>query len=170
MKYLLSFIIGVLICFIVLKQFEPEPEVIIDSRIDTIWNHDTIIKKSYYPKYITVENTDTIKIIDTVKVIEQYYAKFAFLDTLINNDTLFIALNDTVSENRIKRAYTMDLNIPTIYEKETIKLYPNSFYIGAFVLDKKVGLSAGYSFKKNMITIGIDQNTNLMIGYSYRIR
>lgn len=170
MKYLLTFIVGAVICYFASSYFQPDPEVIIDTQIDTLWLRDTVIKKTYYPKYQYITNTDTIRVIDTIKVIEQYYSKFAFLDTLINNDTLFIALNDTVSQNRIKRAYTMNLNIPTIYEKETIKIYPNSLYIGAFVLDKKIGLSAAYSFKKNMITIGIDQNTNLMIGYSYRIR
>jgi len=50
--------------------------------------------------------------IDTSAILEDYFAKYFYNDTLIDNEFMFVSIKDTVSENKI------------IYRKPTISYFP----------------------------------------------
>jgi len=108
----------------------PKPEVI--TKIEV--KYDTISKEitTYVPKVVTRTEWkhDTVTKIDTVKVLNDYYAKYFYSDS-INGDSLKLVINDTVSENKIvARSINYSLIYPTVTINKTEIKNKTELYYG----------------------------------------
>lgn len=148
-------------------------------KTDTIWEesviHDTIysiIPNSIIYQYIT----DTLIKIDTVFILKDYFAKVNYIDTLINNDSIFFVLNDTIQRNRIySREYFIKTRHTKIVNNTTIVKQNNNIYVGAFLSGSKDYLDYGpqiiYSKNKWSYNAGFGiQNKSLYIGVNYKLK
>lgn len=137
-KYPERFIIIILLLIIFFMHFNKNNYVPI-HKLPKIGIH---IEKEYVPQPISIKNqsikidsipyavniyhkgkiqVDTIKIyykgkikVDTIKIIKDYIAKIYYSDTLMNNDTAFILVKDTLQFNRIINRQKV-IKIATIY-------------------------------------------------------
>ena len=107
MKYLTYLIILALVALLIIQNQCQHPKqdnqpvsdtIMITSIIfDTITIHDT----AYQPKYI-YKDTGTTKIIyDTVLILKDYFTKYFYSDTILNDTSAQIIINDTIYKNRI---------------------------------------------------------------------
>lgn len=115
MKKLIYIIILVLIAIIIGLLFNNACNREIKEKTEYIEVKVPIIKKIPIPIPIPsdpkiINNTiyiyDTIYEFDTIEVVKDYYKKYAYSDTILNNDSLgFIALYDTIQMNRLIARY-----------------------------------------------------------------
>ena len=153
---------------------------LLEQKIDTVFIEKTIEVPKYVPKYITKVETVTVEVpadVDSLKVVEDYYAKYIVKDTLnltydfgpeITIDSIgtkpnpslgFGYLTDTISQNRIlSRKIEWNFQIPTIYNTKIVKELPKrQFYYGIgadfnktdFIQSAKFGIL--YKDKKDKI-------------------
>lgn len=159
---------------------------------DTAWQiHDSIrIKKVPVPYEVVVEVESKPQMLpDTnyARLKEQYMAllklylnKFVYKDSIKVGDYGYIAVLDTVKENKIVYRRTRDnFNIPVVKETKTITKYAppvRQLYVGGGVLVNNTigirGAEAGllYKTKKDEIynlSAGVDINGNVMYGLNY---
>lgn len=159
---------------------------------DTAWQiHDSIrIKKVPVPYEVVVEVESKPQMLpDTnyARLKEQYMAllklylnKFVYKDSIKVGDYGYIAVLDTVKENKIVYRRTRDnFNIPIVKETKTITKYAppvRQLYVGGGVLVNNTigirGAEAGllYKTKKDEIynlSAGVDINGNVMYGLNY---
>ena len=109
-----------------------EPEVIVT--IETKWDTVEVTQTQYVPKWKTKVVTEEVLIpadIDTMSILEDYYARYFYTDTL-NLDTLgYLVLNDTITKNSIlNRSFTSKIQIPTTTITKEIYLNKREFYWG----------------------------------------
>ena len=119
---------------------------LLEQKVDTVFVEKVIEVPKYVPKYITKVETVTVEVpadVDSLKVVEDYYAKYIVTDTLnltydfgpeITIDSLgtkpnpslgFGFLTDTISQNRIlSRKIEWNFQIPTIYNTKIVKELP----------------------------------------------
>ena len=119
---------------------------LLEQKVDTVFVEKVIEVQKYVPKYITKVETVTVEVpadVDSLKVVEDYYAKYIVTDTLnltydfgpeITIDSLgtkpnpslgFGFLTDTISQNRIlSRKIEWNFQIPTIYNTKIVKELP----------------------------------------------
>lgn len=157
---------------------------LLEQKIDTVFVEKVIEVPKYVPKYITKVETVEVEVpanVDSLKVVEDYYAKYIVKDTLnltydfgpeITIDSLgtkpnpslgFGFLTDTISQNRIiSRKIEWNFQIPTIYNTKIVKELPTRqlyYGIGAgfnktdFIGSAKFGLL--YKDKKDKV-FGLD--------------
>jgi predicted RNA methylase len=113
---------------------------VINRKIDTVYITKTSIvyrpgKKIPYkvlvekPVYIPAK-------IDTNAVINAYFAKVIYKDTLRIDKIGYISVTDTLNKNKISgRSYSYEFKLPTIKDYMIIKEPPhNQFYIGGNIL------------------------------------
>ena len=153
---------------------------LLEQKIDTVFIEKTIEVPKYVPKYITKVETVTVEVpadVDSLKVVEDYYAKYIVKDTLnltydfgpeITIDSLgtkpnpslgFGFLTDTIYQNKIlSRKIEWNFQIPTIYNTKIVKELPKrQFYYGVgadfnktdFIQSAKFGIL--YKDKKDKI-------------------
>lgn len=110
----------------------PEPEVI--TKIEVQYDTVETVTTSYVPKYITRVETviDTITTpIDTLEILQNYYAKFFYSDTLQVDTLGYAVINDTITQNMIlARDIRTNLLIPTTTITKEIYLNNREFYWG----------------------------------------
>ena len=170
---------------------------LLEQKIDTVFIEKTIEVPKYVPKYITKVETVTVEVpadVDSLKVVEDYYAKYIVKDTLnltydfgpeITIDSLgtkpnpslgFGYLTDTISQNRIlSRKIEWNFQIPTIYNTKIVKELPKrQFYYGVgadfnktdFIQSAKFGVL--YKDKKDKIfglNLGVLNTNNNVTPY-----
>jgi hypothetical protein len=145
---------------------------VVKHDIDTQYiQHDTII----YKKGKTIIKDTTIfveipRVVDTNKILEDFYAKNVYKDTITLNDSLgTIALIDTISENKIKdRKYSLKIKEKIVKELIVVKEpSKGQLYIGGLInvdrinLVNYVGPSFLYKTKKdNIYSFGIGYSIN----------
>ena len=145
---------------------------VIQHDIDTQYlYHDTII----YKKGKTIIKDTTIfvevpSVVDTNKILEDFYAKSVYKDTITLNDSLgTISLIDTISENKIQdRKYNLKIREKIVKEFLVVKEpSKGQLYIGGTInVDKinllnYVGPSLLYKTKKdNLYSFGIGYGIN----------
>lgn len=148
---------------------------VIKHDIDTQYlQHNTVIYKK--GKTIIKDTTIFVKIptvIDTNKILQSYYAKNLYKDTIILNDNLgMISLIDTISENKIQdRKYNIKIKEKVIKEVSIVKEpSKGQLYIGGVInVDKinllnYVGPSLLYKTKNdNIYSLGIGYGINKTI-------
>ena len=170
---------------------------LLEQKIDTVFIEKTIEVPKYVPKYITKVETVTVEVpadVDSLKVVEDYYAKYIVKDTLnltydfgpeITIDSIgtkpnpslgFGYLTDTISQNKIlSRKIEWNFQIPTIYNTKIVKELPKrQFYYGVgadfnktdFIQSAKFGVL--YKDKKDKIfglNLGVLNTNNNVTPY-----
>lgn len=105
-------------------------------KVDTLIQFDTIeiIKNNYVPKWKEkiVTQIDTIRdTIDTVTVIQDYYSKYYYSDTVKVDTIGNLVINDTICQNTIfKRNINTNIVIPTLHVTKTVYVNKTEFYWG----------------------------------------
>jgi len=114
-----------------------EPKVI--TKVETKWDTVKITETKYVPKWKTkIEyRWDTIPLplsIDTINVINDYFSKYSYIDT-INFDSLgYVMVIDTITQNQITgRNVQSNLLIPTTTVTNTTYLYKRELFWGVAV-------------------------------------
>jgi hypothetical protein len=160
-KYLPWLIIGVLCILLVIMQqcrHTPEPEIITTVTHDTIPGdsvpYEVLLKKPY-PVYRDTGSTKwKYEKVDTCQILQNYYAENYYQDTLKNDTSALIVLNDMVTENQLqarkltfqnRRATVINTTINNYGELPTHKIY-----IGAGLNNSVVNLDEN--------TLGITAN------------
>ena len=166
---------------------------LLEQKVDTVVVEKTVKVPTYVPKYITKVVTKTVEVevpidIDTLKIVEDYFAKYEVKDTLNltydfpngvtdslgnkPNPTLgYGILTDIISQNRIQsRDVDWFFKIPTVYNTTIVKELPkNEFYWGlngGFNKEdviSNVGAGLIFKNKKNnlyQLGLGIQNNSN----------
>ena len=164
---------------------------------DTAWQiHDSIIvRKVPKPYEVIVEIASKPEMLaDTnyARLKEQYNAllqlyinKFAYNDTIRVGSYGYIALLDTVKENKIVYRRTRDnFNIPIVKETKTITKYApptRNVFVGAGVLvNNTIGIRAAEAgmilkTKKDQLynikaSVDLDGNVMYGVGYYYKLK
>ena len=139
-------IIGLIIVIFLLRECRGEnkgtpTEPITVVKVET--KYDTIVETvpTYIPKYKTrvkwktktvhdtVEIHDTIPV-DTALVLEEYFATYAYTDTLKKDSVTFV-INDTISQNRIlSRGINYSLVYPTKIIQTEREVNKRELYLG----------------------------------------
>ena len=164
---------------------------LLEQKIDTIFIEKTIKVPTYIPKYITKIVTETVQVpiyIDTLKIVQDYFARYEVKDTLnltydfpkSATDSLgnkpapslgYGVLTDIISQNQIQsRDIKWFFQIPTIYNTTIVKELPKKeLYWGVFSGFNKtdvinnVGVGLLYKNKKMnvyQIALGVNNNSN----------
>ena len=172
-----TIIIVVLVVVIILLREckngkEPEPEIERIVKIET--KYDTIVKNvpTYIPEYrtrvVTKTIHDTVKLtIDTASILEDYFATYAYIDT-IDSDSIDLIIFDTISQNKIiSRSIDYSLIYPTTTITKEKIINKREFYIGFGLYGNKSQINyLGSEFmlrtkKKQAYGIGIGVNNEL---------
>ena len=139
-------IIGLIIVIFLLRECKGESkgapiEPVTIVKIET--KYDTIVEtvETYIPEYRTkvkwktktvhdtIEVHDTIPI-DTTSILEDYFATYAYTDTLKKDSVTFV-INDTISQNRIlSRGINYSLVYPTKIISTEREVNKRELYIG----------------------------------------
>jgi len=141
-KYLSYLVIAALIVMIILMQQcrrTPEPEVITTVIHDTIPGdsipYEVLLPKPY-PIYKDTGSTKwKYKDVDTCAILADYYAEYYYQDTLKDDTSALVIVNDVVTENRLQsRKLTFQNRRPTVINT-TITNYgempAHKIYLGA---------------------------------------
>ena len=159
---------------------------VVKHDIDTQYiQHNTVI----YKKGKTIIKDTTIfvevpSVVDTNKILEDFYAKSVYKDTITLNDSLgTISLIDTISENKIQdRKYNLKIREKIVKEILVVKEpSKGQLYIGGIVnvdrinLVNYVGPSFLYKTKKdNLYSLGvgygIDKSVSIQGGTYWKIK
>ena len=137
-------IIGLIIVIFLLRECRGEKspiptEPVTIVKIET--KYDTIVEtvETYIPEYRTkvkwktvhdtIEVHDTIPI-DTTSILEDYFATYAYTDTLKTDSVTFV-INDTISQNKIlSRGINYSLVYPTTIISTEREVNKRELYIG----------------------------------------
>lgn len=174
MKDVLYILVIILISVFFLTR---KQKVITNDIVRTIMTYDTVYKTdsfhsiSYIPKYKTITDTFWKELeIDTLKILADYFAIRTSNDTLLNDSSLFVLVNDTIQMNSIKsRNFVVRRSYPEITKTVVNELYLNGFYVGGHV-GSGLGFDAEYLYNRNMFgaVLGLDKNMDAKIEISYK--
>lgn len=146
---------------------------------ETKWDTITIVKPVYIPKWkdrIVVKLETITEPIDTLAVLQDYYAKYFYSDIVELDSLGFITINDTISRNKImSRSVITSLNIPTTTVTHTKYINTTEVYWGVGIMGNKKTLDyIGAEFllktkKKQIFGLGVGLNENLNVVVSGRV-
>ena len=134
-EHIVILVLGVALLWLTqCRRTEPIIDEIVKTEVVTKWDTVEVAKAEYVPKIIekVVVDIDTFTApIDTVSVLEDYYAKYFYTDT-IQIDTLgSVVINDTITRNLISfRDVQSNIFIPTTTITNTVYLNRREFYGG----------------------------------------
>ena len=180
LEHILILILGVVILWLTqCRRSEPIVDEIVKTEVVTKWDTVEVAKTEYVPKIIekVVIDIDTFNApIDTVSVLEDYYAKYFYTDT-IQIDTLgSVVINDTITRNLISfRDVQSNIFIPTTTVTNTVYLNRREFYGGISVtgrptqLDFINGELLYRGKKRNAYGIGVGLNPQFEPIYTFKI-
>ena len=139
-------IIGLIIVIFLLRECRGEKSSLPTEPVKVVkveTKYDTIVEKveTYIPEYRTkikwktktvhdtIEIHDTIPV-DTASVLEEYFAAYAYTDTLKKDSVTFI-INDTISQNKIlSRGIKYNLVYPTTIIQTEREVNKRELYVG----------------------------------------
>ena len=130
-------VIIILISIIFFQRACSEPKIVVEKVIDTITKIkiDTITRLDtvYIPKYSYKLRVDTITKYDTVRIIEEYFTKVYYQDTILKDSNAFIVVMDTLYQNEI------------ISRSVYSQIYPRTIYKTSYrIIDPKFKLKVGF--------------------------
>jgi hypothetical protein len=142
---------------------------IIKKEIDTIYQiKSQVLYKEGKTIFQEVEVVKEIPAdVDTASILRDYYSKVFYKDTFRLEDKLgFIAIDDTISQNRIYgRKFSSVISIPTVKETTYLKEISNIWFAGPSVQLGQISSLGGdlhLKTKKDMLFgIGIGVNSNI---------
>ncbi len=132
---------------------------------------------SSYP-VITPKPRDTVyisvpSVIDTNAIIRNYFASFTGTDTLVDDSSVFVSIDWTVSQNKLISIspYIANRRPQTIMHISAVPKPKNTIYVGfsAGIQQSKAGLGPAFMWQsKNDVMVGasfdlINRNTSLSI-------
>lgn len=134
-----------------------------------------VVSKEYYPVPVPGKTVfDTVfREVDTLAIMHDYFARKFYSDTLTNDSSMFIVVNDSISRNRIiSRKYLTQNRRPvaystTVFKTETANSMPNESRFNLFG-----GAFGGYSVKNKTFSIGPEISVlyeGFLVGYGYDI-
>lgn len=145
----------------------------VEVRSDTTTLWDTIVKHvPTKPKPYAVIQVDTIPAnVDTAAILASYYTATEWRDS-IDNDTLSIAIIDTLIRNAIQGrsvAYTLRLPIKTITNTITTTKHVSGLYITPYASqDRTIGIGATYVAPRWLGSVGYGTN-GVQVGVGVKI-
>jgi hypothetical protein len=179
-EHIVILVLGVALLWLTqCRRTEPIVDGIIKTEVVTKWDTVEVAKTEYVPKIIekVVVNIDTFTApIDTISVLEDYYAKYFYTDT-IQIDTLgSVVINDTITRNLISfRDVQSNIFIPTTTITNTVYLNRREFYGGISLtgqptqLDFINGELLYRGKKRNAYGIGVGINQELVPIYTFKV-
>lgn len=179
-EHIVILILGVALLWLTqCRRSEPIVDEIIKTEVVTKWDTVEVAKTEYVPKIIekVVVDIDTFTApIDTVSVLEDYYAKYFYTDT-IQIDTLgSVVINDTITRNLISfRDVQSNIFIPTTTITNTVYLNRREFYGGISItgqptqLDFINGELLYKGKKRNAYGVGVGINNELVPIYTFKV-
>ena len=173
---LLAIVLSLLIWLIVFSDKVNNNYINTDT--DTTYNYDTTI---YHNSYVNVK-PQNVTYVDTVVVDEEqikkflndYFSVYFYKDTLKNDSSATIILEESISKNTIlKRDLFFTNNKPIVTINNTIeKKY--SFYTGGLLNIGKdninFGLGGGLKYKKHSLGIYLNTDKNITLNYNYYLK
>ena len=137
--------------------------------------HDTIYGDSIpyvvyqgIPKPYAVHHwhTDSFTRIDTLEVIREHFASNRYIDTLKNDTSALIVLNELVERNKIASRELIFQNRRPI----AINSYhePRGIVVGGMIGQRMIGADVGYQWKQNTLRLGYSTQ-GIYAGFSYRV-
>ena len=179
-EHIVILVLGVALLWLTqCRRTEPIIDEIVKTEVVTKWDTVEVAKTEYVPKIIekVVVDIDTFTApIDTVSVLEDYYAKYFYTDT-IQIDTLgSVVINDTITRNLISfRDVQSNIFIPTTTITNTVYLNRREFYGGISLtgqptqLDFINGELLYKGKKRNAYGIGVGINQELVPIYTFKV-
>lgn len=158
----------------------PDPvEGTVITKIETRWDTVKIDSIVYQPRWRTRVDTvhdTTLRDVDTMSVLKDYYSKYAYTDT-INLDTLgHITIQDTITQNKIvSRIVNPTITIPTKTITRDSLISKNEFYYGVGLVGNMqqfsyIGGELLYrSKRKKIIGVGLGVNHDIQPTISLRM-
>jgi hypothetical protein len=129
------------------------------------------------PMPYLVRHTDTLlQLVDTSAILAAYFARCYYADTLKNDTSAFIALAETVTQNRIvERSLMFQNRRPTAITTTTVlppTLAPKlQLYGGAIVGKDMVAPTLSVGLDRWQVGAGYNlQQGGVVVGVGYRIR
>lgn len=173
-KTLFSYLIIAILVIVLLLQRCGNGGTVLPTKSDTVsvtkYIPVTTTITQYVPKYITKIERDTTffntHTIDTAYVIGDYYSTYYYKDTIKQDTSLTLYINDSVTENKIKSRdikYTYNQKITT----NTVIKNKAEFYVGLGLTGSKNGISYFGSNlllrtkKRQIYSIGVGVNGSL---------
>ena len=140
----------------------------------TIKTTDTLYKPvphkviKYVDRNINHYIIDTVimtEIADTMAILQDYFAKVVYKDTIIDDSNAFITIYDTISQNRILSRSVHSKVFTHTYTKVTQKRVRNKVFVGfgANGWSDKFGMSADVALltkREHLYTMGYDPINN----------
>lgn len=164
---IILFVLLVACAVVFMFWWKPEPEVIFSTRIDTIPGDSipyAVEVQKPVPVYIDTGSTRwRDRPIDTGAILADYFARVFYRDTLKNDTSALVIVEDTVTENRLQGRRLIFANRrPVAIIHTTTAIFPEDrwrVYVGSSVVT-----SALY----NEISMGGKLQTgNWLFGYEY---
>lgn len=166
---LVGLVLGIVAGLFLYNRFIEDPDNVIEVRYDSIiYRFDTIPIPQPYEvvKYVdrvridTFIRPDTIKLYDTITIVQDYKDKRFYSDT-IRNDELVAYLDETVQFNRItNRDFSYQILRP-MYIKQDNSIGVGLSYYGTFIPNV-------YYNRKNW-SVSVGYNKELYLGVQYKL-
>lgn len=129
-----------------LSEFDAE------MKVDTLRLRDTVWRSK--PTLVESETVKVVAPVDTDAIIQAYFSRNVFRDTLVLKEYGTITLTDTVFENRIwGRQFAYDLSIPTY---TAVKRSKFNIGVGVFGQRDSYGLIGSVKVNHWMLSGGYD--------------
>jgi hypothetical protein len=146
-------------------------ETIVSVKVDTLYKHDTIrkYKKGDMIPFAVLDTLyliDSIKVHDTIKIVQDYNQVKVYSDTLRINTDNFVSIQDTISQNKIfGRGYNAHFTEKTIVVTNDIYHKPkNELFVGLVGdlrrFDNKIGAGVSLNYKKKSEAYTFNFTTN----------
>ena len=113
-------------------DYPDSPEVIYDTVFDTIVYSTTV----YIPQPVYRDTGSThwrLLPVDTLQILSDYFARFAYQDTLQNDSNAIIVVTDTISQNRITYRHPQITLFPHLIRETTVVKLPSPIRRKLFV-------------------------------------
>ena len=167
--HIFSLLSGVVIGILLSNQCNP-------SKVREVVIHDTIpgdpfpyIVYQGIPQPYAVHHwhTDSFTRIDTLEAIREHLASNLYIDTLKNDTSALIVLNEVIERNKIaSRELIFQNKRPTIINNHYPE--PRGIVVGGMIGQRMIGADVGYQWNKKTLRLGYSTQ-GIYAGFSYRV-
>lgn len=179
MKYLSTICFGALVALVTFAlgwcgrgrlALAPAPVSVVHDTIKGDSVPYVVTLPTPYPRYVTLPPDTVIRsaYIDTAAILADYLAMYRYVDTLLNDTSAFIALDELVTQNRIsERVITFQNRRPTYITTTMVQPEPALQLSAGALLGRNLAapmlqaqwrrwqLSAGYNLQGGGVVVGL---------------